>query len=381
MEIEAARRLFPAASDFVWLNHAATSPFATPVAHAMTSMVERLSAGRLEIRQVLNLEDGVRERAARLVGGSAARVAITRNTTHGILLAARGLSWHAGDNVVCANVEFPANVYPWLDLEREGVEVRFAQELEGRIPVEAIERLIDARTRVVALSFVEFTNGYRNDVVAIGRLCRDAGVFFAVDVIQGLGALRFDAAEANADLAAAAAHKWLAGPMGVGIAHLSERAMAEIYPPYVGWRSVVNPEDFLNYDLTLAPDARRFDEGSPNLVGLAGLDAALGLILDVGIGAIERRVLALSDALVAGLGALGCRIASPRRAGERSGIVSFAPPVGGSPALAAYLKSRRIITSVRGDLVRASCHYWNSEDDVASCVAAVEEWIKREARD
>lgn len=377
MDAAAARALFPAAADLVWLNHAATSPFATSVRDAMVETVNRRSTGAFAFKDLMRMRRRVTERAAILVGGSADRVAIVRNTTHGLLLAAEGLEWRSGDNVICADVEFPANVYPWLNLRRRGVEVRFASEQGGRIPVSAVERLVDKRTRVIALSWVEFTNGFRNDILALGELCRLSGALFVVDAVQGLGALEFDAAGAHVDLVSAGGHKWLAGPMGIGIAHLSERAMTEIHPPYVGWLGVTNPEDFLNYDLTLAEDGRRFDEGSPNLVGLYGLDAALGLILDVGIETIERRVHSLTDRLVAGLEQLGCEIASPRGEGEWSGIVSFAPPSGASRPLCEYLHSRGIITSLRDRLVRAACHYWNDEDDVDTAVAAVADWIAR----
>lgn len=376
MNVRAARELFPAANRLAWLDHAGYSPPSQPVRDAMIDAARMVSDGRLSFSTVVELRRRLTERAAELVGCVPERVAIVRNTTHGIFLAANGLAWRPGDNVVLPDVEFPANVYPWLNLQSSGVEVRWVHEVDGRVPADDVISLIDERTRVVALSFVEFTNGYRNDVVGLGRVCREAGVFFVVDAIQGLGALRLDMTEANIDLVAAAGHKWLAAPMGIGIACLSERAFADIRPPHVGWLGVKNPEAFLDYDLTLADDARRFDEGSPNLIGLFGLDAALGLILDVGIDAIEERVLELSDRLVEGLEARGCRVASPRGEGERSGIVSFSPPAGSAEKLCAFLRSRDVITSARSGLVRAACHYWNNEDDIDAACAAVGNWVK-----
>ncbi|RJQ55091.1 MAG: aminotransferase class V-fold PLP-dependent enzyme [Actinobacteria bacterium] len=372
MDITSARRLFPAAENVIYLNHASMSPSPVPVRDAMTGLLESLSAGRfIPGPRISEMRDEVARRAADLVGAKAARVALVRNTTHGILLASEGLPWEAGDNVVCANVEFPANVYPWLGLKKKGVEVRFAREVDGRIPLHEVARLVDGRTRVLALSFVEFTNGYRNDLVALGELCGQAGVLFVVDGIQGLGALGLDMREAGVDLLSAGGHKWLCGPMGIGIAALSERAMAEMEPAHVGWLSVRRPLEFLDYDMTLAPDAHRFEEGSPNLVGLAGLGAALGLILEIGIEKIERRVFELSGRLVEGLGRLGVEVASPRGEGEWSGIVSFRPLSGTAIELCSHLSSRSIFVSPRGELVRASCHYWNSEEDIDALLEAL----------
>lgn len=376
MDVRAARELFPVTRDLIWLNHAGYSPPSELVRDAMIDAARMISDGRFKIRSFVELGDKITQNAALLVGAVPERVAIVRNTTHGILLAANGLSWQEGDNVVIADVEFPANVYPWLNLESQGVEIRFASETEGRIRVEDVARLVDERTRVVSLSFVEFTNGYRNDLGAVGELCASTGALFVVDAVQGLGALRFDMSTTAVDVACAGGHKWLAGPMGIGIAAFSERAFSEIRPAFVGWLGVRNPEDFLSYDLTFADDARRFDEGSPNLVGMCGLSAALQLIADVGIDAIEQRIKELSDALIDGLTDAGCRIASPRGEGEWSGIVTFAPPGGGSADLHASLRANGIVTSPRGDLVRAACHYYNDESDIEGATAAVADWIE-----
>ncbi len=376
MEVAAARRLFPAAKEYAWLNHAAYSPPAEPVRDAMIGTARMVSEGRLSFSVVIETRARTTQRAATLTGCTPERVAIVRNTTHGIALAAEGLSWRAGDNIVLPNVEFPANVYPWLNLESKGVEIRWVREVDGRVRAEDIAALVDERTRVVAASFVEFTNGYRNDVVALGRICEEWGALFVVDAIQGLGALSLDMDEAGIDVLAAGGHKWLAAPMGIGIACLSERAFATIRPAHIGWLGVRRPEDFLDYDSTPAEDARRFDDGSPNLVGLFGLDAALELIVDVDIAAIERRVLALSDRLTGGLESLGCRVASPRGEGERSGIVSFVPPAGSSEDMCAFLQSRGVVTSPRGGLVRAGCHYWNDESDVDRALTAIDDRLR-----
>ncbi len=375
MDVRSARDLFPATRNLVYLNHAASSPSPVPVRDAMIGIVHELSSGGFLVGpKIAKMRDSVARRAAELVNGEPESVAVVHNTTHGIRLAAEGLPWREGDNVVCANVEFPANVYPWLSLKSRGVKTRFAREVDARVPIGEVGALVDERTRVVALSFVEFTNGYRNDLVALGELCRQSGALFVVDAIQGLGALSLDVKEARIDLMSSGGHKWLAGPMGVGIAVLSERAMEEITPPFTGWLGVRRPLDFLNYDQQLAPDAHKFDEGSPNLVGLWGLEAALALILEIGIEAIEARVKELTDLLVAGLEELECEVASPRGPNEWSGIVSFKPPAGTAGELQKHLCERQIITSLRGDLIRAGCHYWNDESDVEASVAAVEEW-------
>lgn len=366
------RHLFPVTQRYVYLNHASTGPLPTPAVEAMTSFI-----AQREGREEAGLESWdervaeVRGLVARLIHATVEEIAFVGSTSHGLNIVAAGLDWQAGDNVVCAETEFPANVYPWLNLRRKGVEVRFAQERQGRIPLEAIAEQMDDRTRMVALSFVEFFTGYRNDLAAVSELCRQNGALLCVDGIQGLGALPLDVNECGVDFLAAQAPKWLLGPIGIGFLYCRRQRLPELDLAMGGWRGVVEHEEFFRYDSGWFPNARRFEVGSLNYLGVTGMGASLQLLLDAGIERIEARILALTDYLLARLKADGYEIITPHACpGERSGIISFVPKED-PEALAERLKAAGIIVSARGPYIRVSPHFYNTEAEIERLIEAV----------
>ena len=302
--------------------------------------------------------------AAGLIGASSDEISFVKNTSEGLSFVANGFDWHSGDNVVGAEKEFPANVYPWMNLSKKGVEFRAVPERDGRIYLKDIIDAVDSRTRLIALSFVEFSSGFRNDVEAIGDLCSKRGILFVLDAIQGIGALGIDVKGSGIDILSADSHKWLMGPEGIGIFYCSGDAMERIEVTEVGWYNVVNPSDYLNYNLTLDPNARRFECGSLNTMGIYGLNGALELIRDVSIEYIEERMLGLTDLLCDGLLAKNYSIYSPRGPNERSGIVSFYSGKHGSSEIYDRLRRVGIVGAVREGRVRISPHYYNSEDEI-----------------
>jgi len=368
------RHLFPITQRCIFLNHAATSPLPIPAVEAMTSLI-----AQREGRKGFNVDwdervAEVRELIARLIHASSKEIAFVGNTSHGLNIVAAGLDWHAGDNVVCAETEFPANVYPWLNLRRKGVEVRFARAREGRISLEAIAEQMDDRTRLVALSFVEFVTGYRNDLAAISELCRQHGARLCVDGIQGLGALPLDVNECGVDFLAAGAPKWLLGPIGIGFFYCRRQRLSELDLSMAGWQGVVERENYFRYDSPWFSDARRFEVGSLNYLGIAGLGASLKLLLDVGIERIEGRILGLTDHLLALLKAEGYQIITPHACREeRSGIVSFVPKDEDPGALAKRLRAADIVVSARGPYIRVSPHFYNTEAEIEQFVKALNE--------
>ncbi len=280
-------------------------------------------------------------------------------------MIANGLDWHAGDNLVTAACEFPANVIPWLRIAREhGVEVRFAQEHNGRLETEEILSLIDERTRAVTLSFVEFASGFRNDLVTIGRHCRVRDILFVVDAIQGLGALRLDVQAACIDALSADAHKFLLGPEGVALFYVSRRAMERVNPTLVGWLSVERPFDMDNFNQPWAPNAQRFEPGALNTAGVRGLGAAVDLFLQVGLERIENHLLELGAYLCERLQERDYRIVSSRRPGEASAIIACRHERYTAEQLYQQLDAQRIITTARLGRLRISPHFYNTKDDL-----------------
>ena len=232
-----------------------------------------------------------------------------------------------------------------------------------RVPLEEILDAIDhPRTRLVALSHVEFASGQRHDIAAIGRFCRERGKLFCVDAIQTLGILPVDVAAMNIDYLSADGHKWLLGPEGAGLFYCRRELLPHTRPLSIGWMNVIHATDYGNYDFTLRPDAAKFECGSWNVPGFLGLKAAVELLLDVGIEAISARIRKLTDRLVAGISGKGYTIISPRKEGEWSGIVSFVSPNGSQDLLVRTLRSEHHVEIVqREDRLRASPHFYNTE--------------------
>lgn len=359
------RKHFPVTKHLVYLNHAAVSPIPDSVAKEMRRQIEEQLAygGKVEDRWEKRAELA-RAEAARLLNAEPSEIAFVTNTTQGLNYFARGLRWRSGDSVVLPRVEFPANVYPWLSLESKGVRVKFVPEREGRIIPDDIEKAIDSRTRVVAISFVEFSSGFRNDLEAIARICRAKGVYLVVDGIQGLGAIKLDVKRTKIDAVSAGGHKWLLSPQGTGIFYLRKDLLDEIEHPMPGWMSVVGWQNYYDFEFKLFKNSRRYESAQKNLIGLCGLYGALSLINRLGIEAIEARIIQLTDYLCRRLAERGYRIFSPRGEGEKSGIVSFYPKKLAAQEIWAKLRRKGFITSARQGRIRISPHFYNTFDEI-----------------
>ena len=366
MQADNWRAEFPVTENYIYMNHAGVAPLSRRVREAMITFVEDATVnGAVHADIWAETAEECRVAAARFLNADAAEIAFMKNTTQGILIAANGIDWRAGDNVVTTAVEFPANVYPWWSLkERHGVETRMVPERNGCIDIADIADAIDARTRAVTISHVEFASGFRNDIQAIGELCRARDVWFIVDAIQSLGAIEVDVKAAHVDILAADGHKWLLAPEGAAIFYCAAEKLDQLINTNVGWASVVNPRDFLNYNLTQKPDATRFEEGSYNSVGLYGLKAAIELLLEVGIANVAARVLRLTAHLMAGLEAKGYRVVTPKADSSRAGIVIFESPRHAPAEIDELLRAERIITAARGSGVRVSPHFYNTELEI-----------------
>lgn len=361
-----ARHLFPLAERYIHMNHAGVAPMSKRVGAAIQQVIDASMNRPYRDHWAQDEANRVRELVARLISASADSIALTRSTAHGISLLAQGLEWKAGDNVVGATGEYPANVYPWMALESRGVEYRQAKSLEGRISIDELFSLVDARTRVVAVSHVEFWNGFRLDIEAIGAECRRLGIVFAVDVMQSAGALKVDVSGMPIDFCAAGAGKWLMGPPGIGFCFVAPELLERIRPVMVGVGSVAARDSYFVYDLTFAPSARRFEESVVALLDTAAFGAALDLLLEVGAEVIEARVLSLAARLAEGLHRNGCEIVEPwpRSRSESSGIVSFRKPGLNPAAVLRDLSAAHVIARTHQDFVRLSPHFYNTEEEV-----------------
>src|ERR1044072_8863148 len=226
------RSLFPVTEKFIYFNPAAFCPLSTRVRAAMHGLVDDVTTnGSFHFFDWCDRYEAVRTSAARLVNASPGEIAFMKNTSDGLSTVANGIAWQIGDNAITTNVDFPSNVYPWMRLAQEqGIEMRMVKEREGRIEAEDVIALIDERTRIVSLSWVQFSSGFRTDLETIGKACREREVIFMIDAIQGLGALKLDVVRDYVDAFAADAHKYLLGPEGVALFYISERILERIQP-------------------------------------------------------------------------------------------------------------------------------------------------------
>jgi len=355
---------FPITQHLTHFNHAGVSPVSRRVAAAVTAFITDatvLDADKQ--RQWTERSEDTRAAFAHLVGAHADEVAFVKNTSEGLSLVAAGLSWHPGDNVIAVDGEYPSNVYPWFGLRRCGVETRLVRPVDGRVRVEDVAALVDGRTRVVSVSFVDWNSGARTNLGAIGAFCRSRDILFCVDGIQGVGGVRLDVERAHIDCLAVGGHKWLLAPEGCGCLFVSRRVIDRIESVLHGWKSVTDAETYFPYHFNPRPDAAKFEPGSPSLLSIAALGAAIDLLLEVGPENVERRLLELTDRLAVGLRRRGAHIVSPWGDGERSGIVVFR--LGNDPqGLCTALTRERFNVRVRGGGIRVAPHFYNNEDDI-----------------
>jgi len=362
IDVEKLRAEIPATEEYTYLNHAVVSPLPRRVSETVARFVADRGWGSKFRSKWQELDEKFRQAAARLIHAEAEEIAFVHSTAEGLNAVARSLPLAAGDNVVLCDVEYPANVYPWMNLASKGVETRIIPHREGGLAVEDLEAAVDDLTRVVTVSSVEFLTGFHNDLAHIGALCRERGIYFVVDAIQSLGMIPMDVRSYGIDFLAAGGYKWLMGPLGAGLFYVRRELIEQLRPAYVGAGSVVGGESFLDYDLTLRPDAARFELGTVNRAGMAGLLVAMEFLMDVGIEAIAARTRHLTEVLIADLQRRGYEIASCLRSEHRSAIVSFVVP---DPQTAcATLHEQGVIVALREGYIRVAPHFYNTEAEV-----------------
>lgn len=371
--LETLRRQFPICERQIYLNHAAIGPMPQKAVARMSELVERVArTGDGSWNERMEEVERVRRAVARLVGARGPReIAFVANTGTGLSVVSAGLDWRRGDAILTAVNEYPSNLYPWLSLRDQGVEVVRVPERDGRIDPDELLQKIDDRTRVVALSWVEYSTGFRTDLARIGSACRERDILFVVDVIQGLGALRLDVVRDHVDVCAGAVHKWLLGPEGLGLLYVAERAVERLRPVSVGARSVRQESPFDGTDFEWAEAAGRYESGTLNIAGIVGFGAALDLLLELGPDRIERRVLELRDRIASGLLGLEFELWSSQREGERSAIVSATRSGLSMHRLVEQLAQQDIAVAERLDRLRIAPHVYNTEYEIDRLLEAL----------
>jgi len=315
--------------------------------------------------------------AGRLLNAQPGEIALVGPTSLALSYVANGLSFRRGDNILIYHDDYPSNVYPWMALSEQGVKVRFLNIRElGRIRRIDVEGQVDESTRLVALASCHFVAGWRIDIPGIGQFLRKRNILFCVDGIQTLGA--FPTTVEHVDFLAADAHKWLLGPLAAGIFYVRQEVQDRLRPVALGWHNVRCPNYVAQEQLNFPPDARRYEAGSANLVGLAGLEASLRLLLDVGVDNISRQLLAHRQFLVAGLRSKGFTVLHENAPDENaSGIVTFYRPEADMSAVHQHLTANNVVASLRVDrtgqrYIRFSPHFYNTQAELGQALSLLD---------
>ena len=368
--IDKIREQFPVTKNKVFLNHAAQSPLPKPVADAVRKFAEDFSNfGTTSIEW----NDGGKPFFAKLIGAKPEEIAFVENTSTGLNIAANVLHYPPGSKIVTTDLEYPSVVYPWLR-KNLGVKVHYVKNVDGKILLEDVEKAVDDKTVAVALSHVEYVNGFRHDLRALSEIAHKHGAYLIVDAIQSAGAMQIDVKRDDVDFLATACYKWLLSPPGAGYLYVKDELIEKFEPPFVGWASV-KPEVFETIDfwdiwsLKLSETASRFEVGSPSFISLAGATEALKMLLNIGIENVERKIAKLTDHLIEAVKNLGLELQTPEESQCRSGIVNF--KIGKPQEVAKMLSRKEIVISARANGLRVSPHFYNTEAEIDKLIEEI----------
>ena len=359
---------FPIAREKIFLSHAAVTALPHCAAQAMADYAYSSCKDHQEFPEFMKTMAETRQLSANLIGAEASEVALLGPTSLGLSLFAKGISWEPEDEVICYMDDYPANVYPWMELERIGVKVKYLKPDElGVITPELIESNLSGKTRLVALASCNYLSGYRIDIDSIGKMLGQKNILFALDGIQTCGA--FPTSVEHVDFMSADAHKWLLGPMAMGIVYVKQKNFDLLRPALLGAWNVRSPDYITQEEISFHNSARRYEPGVLNASGIVGLKAVLEMIQKIGIDSISERLLEIKSILVKGLESLGYKIHGPRDGKNASSITTFSHQSEKSSQIFENLNNAGIIASCRKnrqgeELLRFSPHFYNTEREI-----------------
>src|SRR5262245_3219123 len=362
------RGAFPICREKIFMAHAAVTALPRVVADAVIRYAEESAANFENFSALLKSIQETRAASAKLIGSSPDEIALIGPTSLGLSLFANGIDWQQGDEVICYLEDYPANVYPWLNLRSRGVSIRLLRPAQpGAITPDLVADALTSKTRLVALASCNFLSGYRIDLDAIGQTLRNKGILFSVDAIQTLGA--FPTTVEYVDFLSADAHKWMLGPLAIGIVYVRKECFELCHPTLLGSWNVKAPGFIAQEEIEFQPTAQRYEPGAMNLLGIFGMKAGIDLLLDIGINRIADRILTTKSRLVDGLQRLGFNVLGPAAGPNASGITTVWDSARDIQALFERLTSEQIICSPRQDrqgrqYLRFSPHFYNTEAEV-----------------
>jgi len=375
LNVDEIREQFPVTRNKVFLNHAAQSPLPKPVAEGLHKYVDDFSNfGTSSIEW----NDGGKPFFAKMIGAKPEEIAFVENTSVGLNIAANVLQYPRGSKIVTTDLEYPSVVYPWLR-RKLGVKVDYVKNVNGKILLEDLEKTVDDNTIAVAISHVEYVNGFRHDLRAVSKIAHEHGAYLIVDAIQSAGAFSIDVKKDDVDFLATACYKWLLSPPGAGYLYVKSDLIKKFEPPFAGWASVKQEVfetiDFWDiWSLRLSKTASRFEVGSPSFISLVGAEQALKLLLSIGIDTIQSRIIKLTDYLIENIKNMDLKLQTPEEKQYRSGIVNF--KINRAQEITRKLAEKGIVVSARAHGIRVSPHFYNTEEEIDKLVEEIRKILK-----
>lgn len=369
MEIEESRSYYPfLKTGKIYMNHAAVSPLSNPVLEKINEFIYQRSITEIEnYYAFLPVVVDTKEKLGELINAAPDRIAFVDNTSNGLNILAQGLEWKTGDRIILNDIEFPSNIYPFLNLKSYGVEFDIVKSHDGIVSYEDIERAVTPRTKLISISSVQFLSGYRVDLQKLGEMCKAKNIIFCVDAIQSLGAIRMDVKKYNIDFLATGGQKWLMALQGLGFIFITEKLQEMIKPKYVGWTSVANAWNLLDYKLELRHTADAFQNGTVSAIGIAALNGSLNFLRSFGYDKIEETILSNSIFFIDLLNEAGFDPIMKNIEKENlSGIVSFKSDK--AQEVFDKLKKENVIGAVREGIIRFSPHFYNNKEEIGKVV-------------
>jgi selenocysteine lyase/cysteine desulfurase len=369
MDKSLIRKYFPYLENgIIYFNHASTGSFSSLVTHRLTELLKEKSGSNIDdYSSFLKVMEETKDLLAKLINCNVDRIAFVDNTSNGINIIAQSIEWKKGDRILLNDVEFPANVYPFLNLKRFGVEIDFVKSLNGIVTAEQIIDSVKPETRLISVSFVQFLSGYKIDLDKIGNYCRANNVIFCVDGIQGIGAVKIDVQKSKIDFLSCGTQKWLLGMQGLAFIYIDENLQRKISPANIGWLSVKDAWNLLDYKMDLKTSANVFQGGTLNSFGIYAFNTSLKLFNDFGFKNVENQVLSNTKYFLEKLRDLGINtLLSDCDVDNLAGIITFKPD--NPEKVFEELTKRKIICSLREGVIRFSPHFYNTHQEIDTVV-------------
>ncbi|WP_455284716.1 aminotransferase class V-fold PLP-dependent enzyme [[Eubacterium] cellulosolvens] len=369
MDVDKIRSEFLVTKKLAYLDHAAVGPLPTMTVEAIKRVTDEKCDGDLHWQSWEDTVEETRKSIASLIGANVEEIALVHSTTEGIAIVANGLSYEKGSNIVTCDMEFQSNLFPWQSIaKRQRLELRVVRNSDGKLRIEDFSDAIDAKTRLVAISYVQYSNGFRTDLEELSKIAHENEAYIVTDAVQAVGQMPVNVSKLGVDFLTTSGYKWLLSPIATGFLYVKRNLFEELWPTIVGYRSDEKGLEFGFREFRPAPTARRYEAGQLNFSGFAGMEKSIELLQSVGLDNVWRRIVSLIDRTIDGVERNSrVQVNSSLNQASRSGIVNLA--CDDPDSVGARLMEHGVAISVRSGGLRISPHFYNTENEIDKLVS------------